>query len=463
VVGIPEADASASLAALKLETGARSEAIDEATPAGAVISQDPTAGSEVAEGTAIDLVVSLGPPIQSRGEGGSLDNPTVSSQLDVVAATVPDIRQLELGNTPYDGASRAEQRSLLAQRANILYDPSTLNQEQEALRRMGLLGPGDDLASLLDQLYGQELPIVYLETRGRQSINRSIDKFNVGQRAQAAREFGRAATFQRFGSDATRVGDSTNGDAAAAGLALEQGDGTLVMLDWASDNVGSGNQAKVDDVIVPGNDGVFGSMPQLLQREYSFPFLEGRAFVSQLLKNGGWDSVDASWDRPPESTEQVMHPKKYGSDRPTSIDMNGISAALGGDWSERWQQTMGELRLGVWLADGQPGSQDGPRSPVKLPKANAAAGWGGDRLVSLNGPDGSWAIVWQTKWDTPADVGQFTKAASAVVADLPGSHAVLDADASSGVSNPALVILTSDAETLARVADALGVGGALGG
>jgi hypothetical protein len=118
---------------------------------------------------------------------------------------------------------------------------------------------------------------------------------------------------------------------------------------------------------------------------------------------------------------------------------------------------MGELRIGVWLADGQAGTQQGPKAPVKLPKANAAAGWGGDRLVSLNGPDGSWAIVWQTKWDSADDVGQFTKAADQAVADLAGAHAILPTDVSSGVSNPALVLLTSDDATLSQVADALGV------
>jgi hypothetical protein len=137
--------------------------------------------------------------------------------------------------------------------------------------------------------------------------------------------------------------------------------------------------------------------------------------------------------------------------------MSSIAGRLGGGWKERWQQTMGESRIGVWLADGQPGTQQGPKAPIKLPKANAAAGWGGDRLVSLDGPDGSWAIVWQTKWDTPQDIGQFTKAASAAIADLPGSHSVLEADVSSGVSNPALVLLTSDPDTLTAVAGALGV------
>ena len=70
-------------------------------------------------------------------------------------------------------------------------------------------------------------------------------------------------------------------------MALEQGDGTAVMLDWPSVS-GVTDQAAVDDVIVPGDDGLLASMPQLLQREYSLPFLEGRLFVDRLRESGGW-------------------------------------------------------------------------------------------------------------------------------------------------------------------------------
>ncbi len=462
IVGMPEADAISALQAANLVPGTPTEVIDESVPAGQVIAQDPNSGTSVPQGTTVDYTISAGASVEPRGAGGSLDNPTLSAQLDEVASTVPDIRQLALGNTPYDGANRAAQESLLSERSAVMYDPSTLGQEQEALARMGLLGSGDDLAALLDELYGQSLPIAYIEQRGRQSILQSIDKFSVAQRAEAAREFGRAATSQAFGSDAIGVGDATNGDQALAGVALQQGDGTVVMLDWSAANVGSNNQAKVDDVVVPGSDSILSSMPQLLQREYTFPFLEGRNFVDQV-KGGDWANVDDAWSQPPESTEQVMHPNKYRSDRPTSIDLDGVAGQLGGGWSERWQQTMGELRIGVWLADGQPGSQQGPKAPVKLPKANAAAGWGGDRLVSLDGPDGSWAIVWQTKWDTSEDVGQFIKAANAAVADLSGAHAVVQADVSGGLSDPALVLLASDDASLSQVAAALGVDVGAGG
>jgi hypothetical protein len=223
-------------------------------------------------------------------------------------------------------------------------------------------------------------------------------------------------------------------------------------------NVAAGNQAKVDGVIVPGKDSILESMPALLQREYSFPFLEGGTFVKKLRSNGGWDAVNDAWRNPPESTEQVMHPGRYPGDRPTAVALDGLAGTLGGGWSEDWQQPMGELRTGVWLADGAPGKQDNPATPVKLPNAKAATGWGGDTLVSLDGPDGSWAIVWQSKWDSAEDVGQFTTAATKAMADLQGAHVALAADVSGGLSNPALVLMTSDADTLAAVQAALGVG-----
>jgi hypothetical protein len=226
------------------------------------------------------------------------------------------------------------------------------------------------------------------------------------------------------------------------------------MLSWAAD---AGSAGSTNDVIVPGDDGIFASMPPLLQREYSLPFLEGRILVDRLREDGGWDSVDGAWSRLPESTEQILHPNLYPNERPTTVALDDVASRLGEGWQEKWQQTMGELRIGVWLADGQPGEQVGPKAAVKLPKANAAAGWGGDRLVSLDGPDGQWAVVWQTKWDSADDVAQFVGAANAAIADLPGSHLVVEADASGGLSDPVLVLFTGSSDTLTAVSAALGV------
>ena len=118
---------------------------------------------------------------------------------------------------------------------------------------------------------------------------------------------------------------------------------------------------------------------------------------------------------------------------------------------------MGEARIGVWLANGAPGTQAGPRAPADWPRAGAAAGWGGDRLVSLVGR----GIV----GDRLADrLGQRRRrvavrlAATDVLSGLTGAHAVQPVDVAGGLSAPVLVLVTSDPDTLAAAQAAFGVG-----
>ena len=53
---------------------------------------------------------------------------------------------------------------------------------------------------------------------------------------------------------------------------------------------------------------------------------------------------------------------------------------------------------------------------VGRPGGGAAPG-----LRCLDGPVGSWAVVWQTDWDTQEDAGEFGDAARDAVEDLAGS------------------------------------------
>ncbi|MEO0617227.1 MAG: PASTA domain-containing protein, partial [Pseudomonadota bacterium] len=62
VTGLAQAAAEAALIAAELVVGEITEQNDFNVPAGDVISQDPTAGTNVVVGTPVDLVVSLGPP-----------------------------------------------------------------------------------------------------------------------------------------------------------------------------------------------------------------------------------------------------------------------------------------------------------------------------------------------------------------------------------------------------------------
>ena len=61
---------------------------------------------------------------------------------------------------------------------------------------------------------------------------------------------------------------------------------------------------------------------------------------------------------------------------------------------------MGELLIQVLATGGEEPPFSLPGLPVDWPHAEAAEGWGGDRLNMYENADGSWAIAWQTAWDT---------------------------------------------------------------
>jgi hypothetical protein len=63
VVGLPQGDAEAAITAAGLVVGVVIEEFSDTVPAGGVISQEPVGGTEVLTDSAVDLVVSLGPPI----------------------------------------------------------------------------------------------------------------------------------------------------------------------------------------------------------------------------------------------------------------------------------------------------------------------------------------------------------------------------------------------------------------
>ena len=101
--------------------------------------------------------------------------------------------------------------------------------------------------------------------------------------------------------------------------------------------------APTNGVIVPGDDAVFASMPLILQREYSFPFLEGRIFVDRLQRER-WLGQRRRCLEPTARVDRADPPPQlYPNERPTTVAMDGVAGRLGNGWYEQWQQTMGEL------------------------------------------------------------------------------------------------------------------------
>jgi hypothetical protein len=146
-------------------------------------------------------------------------------------------------------------------------------------------------------------------------------------------------------------------------------------------------------------------------KQLNFPYLAGSSWVSGLWSSGGWDAVDAAYEQPPASTEQVLHMEKYVSDeRPVDVADPDVAALLGDGWELVESSTVGEAMLGIWLGAMGVSQEDAD---------SAAAGWGGDRLSVAQGPGEQWAMAWRIGWDTPAEADQFQEAYGEVTTELP--------------------------------------------
>lgn len=141
--------------------------------------------------------------------------------------------------------------------------------------------------------------------------------------------------------------------------------------------------------------------PAILVKQHAFARTAGFAFVSALYQEGeeSFDLIDAAWEDPPVSSEQILHPDRYlEEDGPLQVELPLLTAALGTEWALRDEGTVGEFLLREYLLQQLDEGQ----------AETAAAGWGGDKYaVYWNDSDEALALVYRILWDTVPDSAEF--------------------------------------------------------
>lgn len=324
-----------------------------------------------------------------------------------------------------------------------------LASTERAQRALGLIPPDASLRDLELELLTQQVIGFYDPRTKRMSVKSTTGALGVLEQITFAHEFDHALQDQHF--DLTRLGTSVadQGDRSLARLSVAEGDATLLMTDWAStaltplqllqylqqSNAGD-QQAELD------------KLPESLRAQLFFPYTSGLAFVQRAYAQGGWPAVDAIYAHPPDSTEQILHPEKYAAgERPMTVSVPAdLAKRLGGGWKVELQDTFGEFGLQTWLKAA--GGLDAQAA------ADAAAGWGGDRVVLASHGD-AFAIAIETSWDTAADAQAFAAAAETTRARLAGRTALIDP----GSTNRVTVFVATDDAAISRLAAALGLAG----
>src|SRR5690606_34197782 len=107
--------------------------------------------------------------------------------------------------------------------------------------------------------------------------------------------------------------------------------------------------------------------PLAVREALLFPYRAGFSFVAALRRHHPWSAIDAAFERPPRSTEQILHPDRYEQDElPIAVDIH-VPAALAA-YHVVHSTVWGELGFSVFVRSHGLDERAG---------AQAADGWGG--------------------------------------------------------------------------------------
>lgn len=337
-------------------------------------------------------------------EGFSRDN-GLDTVIEEIALDVAAIRELEFETSFRHGTKTKEElRDYLKNIVREEIPGDKLAAYQKALVKFGLIPAGMPLESLILELYTEQVAGFYdWRTETLYLINDMPEDL---LRAVTSHELTHALQDQYVGIQNLPISrEKENDDRIMATQALMEGDAVSVMLDYALKSSGKdstmlpGLDPLVDELTTSMGGQLMASAPAYIRQNVLFPYIQGFAFTQQLRQSGGWSRVNGTFEDPPRSTEQILHPEKYmeAIDLPTTITLQPLSEELGEGWTFLDKNTMGEFNINILVNEF---IEDAPKT--------IAAGWDGDLYqVYEHNPSGKTALVWFTAWDSDTDAQEF--------------------------------------------------------
>ena len=356
----------------------------------------------------------------------------VMKYMDAYEALLPSMRKLPFKRDVQGHFTpRKDMKGLVEKMFAEEVKPEELRADELSMKALGLVPRDLDLKATMVRLMSEEMAGFYdSEKETMHLIHEELappkpkgkkpglferlfgggdaGAFNKDQNKQVlAHELTHALADQNFDLDKLREAAKGDADRELAMIALIEGEAMLTMIgaaanDWAGTATPliPAGQLEIQMNVMSSMSGFLGGpamreVPPVLRETLIFPYAKGLVFVARQTNAGGWPALDRAYANPPLSTEQVLHPEKYGvgpgADPPTAIDLGEL--APGDGWTELDRDVVGELVTGIMLAE-----HGGRR---------AAAGWDGDTAAVFEGPAGRLGLVWLSTWDTAAEAREF--------------------------------------------------------
>jgi hypothetical protein len=349
--------------------------------------------------------------------------------------------------------SREQMGELLTKRLAAESPPASVAAYERLYHALGVLPKGDKLTDVYGDLLESQVGGLYVPSDKKLYVVSKSGGVGPLEKFLFSHEYTHALQDQNFdlvNFQPDSLADQS--DRQLARQALVEGDAYVTMTYWLQQNLPPSDMGAI---LAAGNDPAaqeaLKRIPPLIASQITFAALQGTVWALGVQMTGGYAAINAAFADPPQSTEQILHPEKWASrEPPVDVKLPGdLASRLGAGWSIGLQDTFGEHQLGVWISAAE------VSAALPEPPPESVVGWGGDRMALLDGPDGAWAVVFKTEWDTAADAAEFETGVSPRVKTAAGPGQVLPGAG----GKERWIVIGSDDATLNTLAGALGLAG----
>ncbi|MBZ5697592.1 MAG: hypothetical protein LAN18_03500 [Acidobacteriia bacterium] len=306
--------------------------------------------------------------------------------------------------------SRDEIRAYLLQKMKEDKDAGKRYADQKTMEKFGLLPTDYPLEETLVKVLTEQIAGLY----DPDSHEFFIADWNslADERMVMSHELTHALQDQYFHIDKWTDAAKPNDDAELARDAVIEGSAIAAMLDYILQGKGSiRDLGELDPSILMGDvdsSPELAKAPKVLRDELLFPYLAGAPFTQSVLKaSSGWPDFHKVFERPPVSTQQIMHPDMYLQGVvPPTIALPETMGLLSAEWKKLDENNMGEFGLLEIL--GQFLSKDRATS--------LAATWSADRYAIIeNQKNKRTLLLFRVRLASDADAARFFGAYSEVL------------------------------------------------
>jgi len=271
--------------------------------------------------------------------------------------------------------SRDEIRTYLLQKMKEDKDADKRYADQKSMEKFGLLPKDYPLDQVLVKVLTEQIAGLYDPDSQEFFIADWISAEE--QRSVMSHELTHALQDQHFHIDKWSDAAKPNDDGELARDAVIEGSAMAAMLDYELAGKGSiRDLGDFDATLLMGDldsSPELSKAPKVLQDELMFPYLAGITFTQHLLKAGnGWQDFYKVFNRPPASTQQIMHPDLYlQSVLPAKVEIPAGKGTISADWKKLDENNMGEFGVLEIFKQFLP----------KNRSTTLAASWAGDRYA----------------------------------------------------------------------------------